>query len=169
MSAEQEITIVYKENGRVIAALKGTPDVRRVDFRGLYIEDYKGIILKSGSLKDFYVKQKEFPDPKVVKQISVYNYMLYVVDGLDCRRGVITYFDKLNPRNRLSGEANLLTLAETERFIIGHPLYQPGNKKILDERTNEYRTKNTWNCDDRWCAVHREDKCPYTQGFKGAP
>jgi hypothetical protein len=123
--AEEHMKIKHKSGKFIIS---GKADHIKFDFDGRYIEDYK--TCKYDSLK--YFLENDIP-LEYIWQTSLYAFIYYIHTGIVITRGIITKIDKENPRNRASRCFDLKTIAETEEFIVKHPVIQYFMDKNLNK------------------------------------
>jgi len=142
INSEKYIKIIHKDGA---FSISGMYDFLKYDHNGKFLEDFKST--KSGG---FYFFLKQGVNEDYIIQLSLYAYLLYIKKGYNIRQGIITKVDKENIRNKISLEGTLMSIRDTEEFIINHPVIRMKTNHLAHddflELTYEQMKGNWWKC-----------------------
>ena len=155
LETEMHITMIRKAKDMIFS---GYMDFLMIDEKGMYIEDLKSC--NRNAFYHFNTNPESFSE-KI--QVSSYRYLYYTIFGVRISRAVITKIDRKNPRNRISLEVPMYSIAYMEKFLEHHPAIRMALDYVITEEkfmehTEHIMRKNRWVCgycdDNKLCPIN---------------
>lgn len=135
--------------------ITGKMDHILMDECGPYLLDFKGV--ERGA---FYMKLKDGIPDNYMRQLNIYKYIYYVINGVDLRTGCIQFVNRANRREHIQISQDLASLEDCEAIVMNHPFILFKLGKISEERfmqkVKEYSDEFPVFCKDKYCSF----SCP---------